>query len=238
MVDSALDRVFDEPFDIRSDTDFERILLEPAGAGRPAAAASALAGFVAMATPIAQRTLRLVRAGSKAPIPAAKAAKYAAIAVPIGVQLSSTVRRGIRELQALASFIIWRLRDEGIEPERSFVARADRLALRRRRPAAEPRHAPRSHRRIADTRVDPPRHRHRLRGARVQARPVVDRRVGPPRPCRAGAGRPGKCGPSRARTTCELRRPCRRRPRSSRRPPCGSRPRRWRADRRRSRAPA
>jgi len=121
MVDGALDRVFDEPFDIRSDTDFERILLEPAGAGRPAAAASALAGFVAMATPIAQRTLRLVRAGSKAPIPAAKAAKYAAIAVPIGVQVSSTVRRGIRELQALASFIIWRLRDEGIEPERSFV---------------------------------------------------------------------------------------------------------------------
>jgi hypothetical protein len=121
MVDGALDRVFDEPFDIRSDTDFERVLLEPAGAGRPAAAASALAGFVAMATPIAQRTLRLVRVGSKAPIPAAKAAKYAAIAVPIGVQLSSTVRRGIRELQALASFIIWRLRDEGIQPERSFV---------------------------------------------------------------------------------------------------------------------
>jgi len=121
MVDTALDRVFDEPFDIRSDTDFERILLEPAGAGRPGAAASALAGFVAMATPIAQRALRLVRTGSKAPIPAAKAAKYAAIAVPIGVQLSSTVRRGIRELQALASFIIWRLRDEGIEPERSFV---------------------------------------------------------------------------------------------------------------------
>jgi hypothetical protein len=121
LVEGALDRVFDEPFDIRSDTDFERILLEPASTGRPGAAASALAGFVAMATPFAERTLRIVRTGSKAPIPAAKAAKYAAIAVPIGVQLSSTVRRGIRELQALASFIIWRLRDEGIEPERSFV---------------------------------------------------------------------------------------------------------------------
>ena len=121
LVDSALDRVFDEPFDVRSDTDFERILLEPAGTGRPGAAASVLAGFVAVATPFAERTLRIVRTGSKAPIPAAKAAKYAAIAVPIGVQLSSTVRRGIRELQALASFIIWRLRDEGIEPDRSFV---------------------------------------------------------------------------------------------------------------------
>ncbi len=121
MVDGALDRVFDEPFDVRSDTDFERILLEPASTGRPGAAASALAGFVAMATPFAERTIRIMRTGSKAPIPAARAAKYAAIAVPIGVQLSSTVRRGIRELQALASFIIWRLRDEGIEPERSFV---------------------------------------------------------------------------------------------------------------------
>jgi hypothetical protein len=121
LVDGALDRVFDEPFDVRSDTDFERILLEPAGTGRPGAAASALAGFVAVATPFAERTLRIVRTGSKAPIPGVKAAKYAAIAVPIGVQLSSTVRRGVRELQALASFIIWRLRDEGIEPERAFV---------------------------------------------------------------------------------------------------------------------
>ena len=121
MVDGTLDRVFDEPFDIRSDTDFERILLEPASTGRPGAAASALAGFVAMARPFAgahapDRAHRL-----EGPDPAARAAKYAAIAVPIGVQLSSTVRRGIRELQALASFIIWRLRDEGIEPERSFV---------------------------------------------------------------------------------------------------------------------
>ena len=121
MVDGALDRVFDEPFDIRSDTDFERILLESGSTGRQGSAASALAGLVVMATPFAERTLRIVRTGSKAPIPAAKAAKYAAIAVPIGVQLSSTVRRGIRELQALASFIMWRLRDEGIEPERSFV---------------------------------------------------------------------------------------------------------------------
>ena len=92
MVDSALDRVFDEPFDIRSDTDFERILLEPASTGRPSTTASALAGFVAIATPFAERTLRIMRAGTRAPIPAAKAAKYAAIAVPIGVQLSSTVR--------------------------------------------------------------------------------------------------------------------------------------------------
>lgn len=121
LVDGALDRVFDEPFDIRSDTDFERILLEPTSTGRPGATASALAGFVAIATPFAERTLRIMRSGSKAPIPAARAAKYAMIAVPIGVQLSSTVRRGIRELQALASFIIWRLRDDGIEPERSFV---------------------------------------------------------------------------------------------------------------------
>ena len=147
--------------------------------------------------PIAQRTLRLVRTGSKAPIPAAKAAKYAAIVVPIGVQLSSTVRRGIRKLQALASFIIWRLRDEGIEPERAFVRALTSRSTStptgaRTSTSAEP------HRRITDAGVDPARHRHRLRGARVQTRPGVGRRARPPGPRRAGVGRPGQCGPSRA----------------------------------------
>lgn len=111
LVDGALDRVFDEPFDIRSDADFMRILLDPAtNAGRTGATASALAGFVTMVTPFAERTLRLLRTGSKAPIPAARAAKYAAVAVPIGVQVSATVRRGVRELQALASYLIHELR--------------------------------------------------------------------------------------------------------------------------------
>ena len=121
LVDGALDKVFDEPFDIRSANDFERVLLEPSNVGRSGAAASALAGFVAMATPFAERTLRLVRVGGKAPLPAARAAKYAAVAVPIGMQLSTTVRRGVREIQALASYLIHKLRDAGLEPERGLV---------------------------------------------------------------------------------------------------------------------
>lgn len=128
LVDGALDKVFDEPFDIRTANDFERILLEPSNVGRSGGAASALAGFVAMATPFAERALRLVRVGGKAPIPAARAAKYAAVAVPITVQLSTTVRRGVREMQALSSYVICKLRDAGVEPQRGFV-RALTLSL-------------------------------------------------------------------------------------------------------------
>jgi hypothetical protein len=129
LVDSALDRVFDEPFDIRSDADFLRVILEPASnVGRTGATASALAGFVTMMTPFATRALRMLRTGGKAPLPGAKAAKYAAIAVPIGVQLSATVRRGVRELQALASYLIHEMRIRGIEPDRDVV-RALTLSL-------------------------------------------------------------------------------------------------------------
>jgi hypothetical protein len=65
------------------------------------------------------------------------------VAVPIGVQLSATVRRGVRELQALASYVIHELRAAGIEPERDFV-RALTLSLyldpdRRPHLAANPR---------------------------------------------------------------------------------------------------
>ena len=122
LVDGALDRVFDEPFDIRSDADFLRVVLAPlSNAGRTGATASALAGFVTMITPFAERTLRLLRTGAKAPLPGVKAAKYAAVAVPIGVQLSTTVRRGVRELQAIASYLVHELRTQGIEPDRDLV---------------------------------------------------------------------------------------------------------------------
>jgi hypothetical protein len=122
LVDGALDRVFDEPLDIRSDADFLRVILEPASnAGRTGTTASALAGFVTMMTPFAERALRMLRTGGKAPLPGAKAAKYAAIAVPIGVQLSATVRRGVREIQAIASYLVHEMRLRGIEPDRDVV---------------------------------------------------------------------------------------------------------------------
>jgi hypothetical protein len=120
-VDRALDRVFDEPFDIRSADDFVRLMVDPPDSGRPGTAAGALAAFVAIAAPLTERGLRLVRASGRAPIPAARAAKYAAVAVPVGVQLSATVRRGVRELQVLASYIVRRFREQGIVPNRGLV---------------------------------------------------------------------------------------------------------------------
>jgi hypothetical protein len=121
LVDRALDRVFDEPFDIRSDDDFARVMLEHPNAGRAGAAAGALAGFIAIARPMAERGLRFVRTSGKAPVPAAKAAKYAAIALPITIQLGSVTRQGVRELQVLASYVIHRFRAEGIVAGRDTV---------------------------------------------------------------------------------------------------------------------
>lgn len=128
LVDSALDRVFDEPLEIRSNDEFARAMLEHPSGARAGAAAGALAGFVALARPAAERGLRILRTSGKAPVPAAKAAKYAAIALPVTITLASTARRGVRELQVIASYVIHKLRDEGVDPGRDTV-RALALSL-------------------------------------------------------------------------------------------------------------
>ena len=51
----------------------------------------------------------------------AKAVKYAVMAIPVALSLTSSARRGVHELQVLASFLIGRFRAEGIEPDRALV---------------------------------------------------------------------------------------------------------------------
>jgi hypothetical protein len=126
-VDAALDRVFDEPFDIRSAADYERVLLDPAvtsRGGTTAGVAGALAAFVTLAAPFADRGLKILRSSGRIPVPAAKAAKYAAVAVPVGIRLTSSSRRGVRELQVLASYIVHRMRAAGVQPDRGLVRAA------------------------------------------------------------------------------------------------------------------
>jgi len=57
VVDSALDRVFAEPFTVATPDDFERLMTEQHGTGGPGAIASAgaIAAFVRSATPLAER---------------------------------------------------------------------------------------------------------------------------------------------------------------------------------------
>lgn len=114
MVDGALDRVFNEPFEIHTEDDFERVMTEHR-ATMSFASAGALAGFVERALPLAKLS---TKAGKKMPLPAIK---YTLAAIPIAMQLGNSVRHGVREVQVLASYLIHRLREAGVEPRRGLV---------------------------------------------------------------------------------------------------------------------
>ena len=127
VVDGALDRVFAEPYAVATPEEFERLMLEHHGSHGPGglASAGAIAAFVRSSTPIAERALKYARVGSnaagKTPFVGAKAMKYAVMAIPVALSLTSSARRGVHELQVLASFLIGRFRAEGIEPDRALV---------------------------------------------------------------------------------------------------------------------
>ena len=114
MVDSALDRVFNEPYEIHSEDDFERVMTQHR-ATMSFASAGAIAGFVERALPLAKLS---TKAGKKIPMPAIK---YTLAAIPIAMQLGNSVRHGVREVQVLASYLIHRLREAGVEPRRGLV---------------------------------------------------------------------------------------------------------------------
>jgi hypothetical protein len=144
LVDGALDRVFDEPFDVRSAEELEDLVAAgPVGVGA-APAATTLTAFVAAATPIARRALAMAtksgKLASKTPLPSSKALKVGIASIPVAMRLSTTARRGVREVQLLASYVITRLRHAGVEPDPGLV-RSLTLSLYldpARRPALEP----------------------------------------------------------------------------------------------------
>lgn len=127
VVDGAIDRVFDEPFAVETPEDFERLMVAHHGSSGPGAIASAgaIAAFVRSATPFAERAFKFARVGSsaagKTPFMPAKVAKYAIAAIPVALSLTGSARRGVHELQVLASFLIHRFRQHGIEPDRGLV---------------------------------------------------------------------------------------------------------------------
>jgi hypothetical protein len=127
VVDSALDRVFAEPFTVATPDDFERLMTEQHGTGGPGAIASAgaIAAFVRSATPLAERAMKFAKVSSSAAgktgFAPAKVAKYALAAIPIALSLTGSARRGVHELQVLASFLIHQFRAAGIDPDRGLV---------------------------------------------------------------------------------------------------------------------
>jgi hypothetical protein len=119
LIDHALARMFDEPYDIRTPEDFERVMVEGAGTAS-LVSAGALAAMVTRATPWVERALPIASKSAKAG-KAVPAVRYTALAIPVAMQVSSAVRHGLRELQVLASYLIRRFRDEDIEPSRELV---------------------------------------------------------------------------------------------------------------------
>ena len=125
LIDGAFDRVFAEPFDVRTAQELEDLVAAgPVGVGA-APAATTVTAFVAAATPMARRALALAtksgKFAGKAPLPSSKGLKIALASIPVALRLSTTSRRGVRELQLLASYVMWRLREAGVDPAPGLV---------------------------------------------------------------------------------------------------------------------
>ena len=124
-LDATLDKVFAEPFDVRTPQELERLVVEgPHGTG-PDAPPTGMGAFVIAATPIAQRALRTAaksgKLAGKVPLPSARAVRITAATIPVAMRVSHTSRRGYREIQLLASYLIAQLRQAGVTPERGLV---------------------------------------------------------------------------------------------------------------------
>lgn len=125
VLDATLDKVFAEPFDVRTPQELERLVVDgPHGTG-PDAPPTGMGAFVLAATPIAQRALRTAaksgKLAGKVPLPSARAVRITAASIPVAMRVSHTSRRGYREIQLLASYLIAQLREAGVVPERGLV---------------------------------------------------------------------------------------------------------------------
>jgi hypothetical protein len=61
------------------------------------------------------------KVATKVPLPSARAVKIGLMSIPVALRLSTTTRRGVRELQLLASYLIAKLRSAGVDPDRGLV---------------------------------------------------------------------------------------------------------------------
>lgn len=121
LVDNGMERVLDHPYDVRNRKDFERHIEGPnVGSGGTMVSAGLLAVALKRATPFIERIV--VWGGRSAKfakfIPAARTI---ALALPVALDLTNTLRQGVREIQVIASYFMHLLREEGIEPERGLV---------------------------------------------------------------------------------------------------------------------
>jgi hypothetical protein len=119
-VDSALDRVFSAPLDVRSTAEAMAMLEPQPGTGALRRGAEWAA------------TRTAARVGAKL---GSRAAGRVALPIGVAVELGLATREGVKELQVLASYLLARLRADGHPVDRELVRRATlAIYLEPRRP--------------------------------------------------------------------------------------------------------
>ena len=176
MVDSALDRVFDEPYEIRQRGRLRARDDRAHGRRCRSRARARSPDSWSARSPLAKLS---TKAGKKIPMPAIK---YTLAAIPIAMQLGNSVRHGVREVQVLASYLIHRLREAGVEPRRGLVDRPRVVDLARSRAPARPRPHARARRRRPRAPLDHALGAHGVGQVGRPSRPVGGRRRRSPRP--------------------------------------------------------
>ena len=118
LVDNGMERVLDHPYEVRSRKDFERHIQGPnIGSNGAMVSASLLAVALKRGTPFLERAALWGGRGAKF-VPAARTI---ALAIPVALDLTHTLRQGVREIQVLASYFLFLLREDGIEPDHGLV---------------------------------------------------------------------------------------------------------------------
>jgi hypothetical protein len=121
LVEAALDRVFDEPLDVPTGSEARRQLEERSGEAWTPAGLAAVDWAVARAA----RMGVLGRVGRRvAGRTGARVAGRALLPLSMALEVGLTARRGVHELQVLASFLIARFREAGVAFELELVRRA------------------------------------------------------------------------------------------------------------------
>ncbi len=118
LADNTMDRVFDRPYDVRNRADFERHIQGPnVGSNGAMVSASLLAVALKRGTPFLERAVVWGGRGAKF-VPAMKTI---ALALPVAMDLTHTLRQGVREIQVIASYLMHLLREDDLEPDRGLV---------------------------------------------------------------------------------------------------------------------
>jgi hypothetical protein len=130
LVDTALDRVFAAPLEVHDAAEAVQLLDELREERTSKESARRVAGVIAATGTVLARVARgtgmLARAaaaGAKV-VPTGRAVTMGVTTVLAAVRIGTAARLGARELQILASFLVSRLRAEGLPVERAMVEQA------------------------------------------------------------------------------------------------------------------